>query len=86
MARSALTEFDFLLAQAGRTEGDGPPKPENKQAPQAVVDNWKRWKRVRATYLSMFGKDPFTIRNDQRPEKLQPGQPAAGHKPFVRSQ
>jgi hypothetical protein len=81
MARIARDEIDFLMDQAERTRGSGPPKPENKEAPQTDIDNWKRWNRVRATYLSMFGKDPFLAPGDP-----QAGKPVSGHKTFVRGQ
>ncbi|KAF1951649.1 hypothetical protein CC80DRAFT_597120 [Byssothecium circinans] len=74
MARSARDEMDFFLSQAARTQGDGPPRPENAQAPVATVTNWKRWKRIRGTYLSLFGSDPFWVRG-----AALPGQPIAGH-------
>lgn len=84
MARSARDGIDFLLSQAAITQGDGPPKPENAQAPEATITNWKRWKRIRGTYLSLFGSDPFLVRGAAPPGQLQLGQPLPGH-PGVRS-
>lgn len=83
MAKSASDEIDFLLSEAASTQGDGPPRPKNAQAPEATVTKWKRWKRVRGTYLALFGSDPFVVRGGP-PGRQQPGQPNGGH-PRVRS-
>ncbi|KAF2443709.1 hypothetical protein P171DRAFT_445080 [Karstenula rhodostoma CBS 690.94] len=77
MAQRARDEIDFLVAQARQTGGDGPPRPKNKDAPQEDIDDWQRWNRVRGSFLSMFGKDPFAKREDVQgnPGEIQAGQP-----------
>lgn len=86
MARLARDEIDFILDQAERTAGDGPARPSNKDAPQQDVDNWKRWNRVRATYLSLFKLDPFTKREDVKGNagEQQAGTPIKLYNKFVR--
>ncbi|KAK7187138.1 hypothetical protein DPSP01_004039 [Paraphaeosphaeria sporulosa] len=79
MARHARDDIDYLMQEADKTGGAGPPKPESKDAPQADIENWQRWNRVRATYLSLFGKDPFIDTTQPRA-----GKPVLGHKTFVR--
>lgn len=75
MAQSARDEIDFLLSQAAETKGIGPPRPANAQAPEETVKNWKRWNRVRGTYVSLFGSDPFVV----------PGGPPGGRQPGERT-
>ncbi|KAF1965698.1 hypothetical protein BU23DRAFT_574648 [Bimuria novae-zelandiae CBS 107.79] len=84
IARSARDEIDFLLNQARATEGDGPPRPENAQAPEAVLKNWQRWIRVRSTYISFFKEDPFLVRGGVLPQNAKPGDPAPGHGFYTR--
>ncbi|KAJ4347983.1 uncharacterized protein N0V89_009355 [Didymosphaeria variabile] len=83
MARSASNELEFLLKQAEVTEGDGPPRPDDDA--QVPVDNWKRWQRIRETYFSLFGRDPFVKKNDP-PGAKKPGETILGHERTVKSE